>query len=60
MDMRGPFDGEEVTYYDLAGKDAALMSYDGRDPDAPGAQEVTAAREWFDSVWGTVSRERSL
>jgi DNA-binding transcriptional regulator YhcF (GntR family) len=50
---------EQVEIYDAMGKDATLFQYStGIDDDASmGPQYVQQARNWFDSVWGTITRE---
>jgi DNA-binding transcriptional regulator YhcF (GntR family) len=51
--------GQTVPMYDLMGKDATMFHYAADDdPDSIGGQYVAQAHAWFDSMWGTVSRER--
>jgi DNA-binding transcriptional regulator YhcF (GntR family) len=50
--------GEPVPVYDLMGKDATLFHYAADDDGGSmGSQYVEQAREWFDTLWNTVSRE---
>ncbi|SDH62405.1 regulatory protein, gntR family [Actinokineospora alba] len=51
--------GETPTpIYDLMGKDAILFHHSTTDDDtSTGSQYVDQARTWFDSMWGTVSKE---
>jgi DNA-binding transcriptional regulator YhcF (GntR family) len=50
-------DREPTPIYDPMGKDAVLFHFAANDDvDSIGAQYVTEARKWFDSVWQTVSR----
>ncbi|GAA3286381.1 hypothetical protein Dvina_52265 [Dactylosporangium vinaceum] len=52
------FKGEPLAIYDLMGKDVPLFNYQVSDEDAShGTQFVWAAKEWFDSVWNSVTRE---
>ncbi|WP_207782367.1 GntR family transcriptional regulator [Phytoactinopolyspora limicola] len=54
-------DAGAVEMYDLGGKDAVLFHQSATDdPNAPDTQHVAQAREWFDSIWNTMSRERAL
>lgn len=49
--------GEPHSMYDLMGKDIILFHHAAADSDA---QYVEQAREWFDTVWNTISREFTL
>ncbi len=50
--------GEPHAVYDLVGKDTTLFHHAATsDADAMGTQYVQQARQWFDSMWGTVARE---
>jgi DNA-binding transcriptional regulator YhcF (GntR family) len=53
--------GESVEIFDAMGKDATLFHYSvGSEDDASmSRQYVQQAREWFDSVWGTITQEYS-
>ena len=52
--------GQAVPMYDLMGKDATMFHHEqGGDPTSIGGQFVAQAQTWFDSMWATVSRERS-
>lgn len=50
-------DGEQVTLYDVRGKDSLLFHYSVRADDADGAEHVEQARTWFESIWSTIARE---
>jgi len=53
-------DGDKTPMWDLMGKDAVLFHHTiGDDDGSIGSQYVEQAREWFDSMWGTVAREPS-
>lgn len=43
--------------YDLMGKEASLFRYTTRDGSPVSAQYVAQARQWFTTVWETISRE---
>lgn len=43
--------------YDLMGKEASLFRYTVHDGSPVGAQYVAQARQWFTTVWETISRE---
>jgi hypothetical protein len=43
--------------YDLMGKEASLFRYTVYDGSPVGAQYVAQARQWFTTVWETISRE---
>ncbi|MEV5705734.1 hypothetical protein [Actinoallomurus sp. NPDC052274] len=43
--------------FDLMGKEASLFRHTVHDGSAVGAQYVTQARQWFNTVWETISRE---
>ena len=50
--------GHPTAIYDLLGKDVPLFHYVVSDEDGDmGSQFIAAARAWFDSIWGTISRE---
>ncbi|MEV4161447.1 winged helix-turn-helix domain-containing protein [Nonomuraea dietziae] len=50
--------GESVALYDLMGKDSTLFHFSvGDDETSNGPQFVQQTRMWFDSIWGTISRE---
>jgi DNA-binding transcriptional regulator YhcF (GntR family) len=50
-------DGESVGIYDPMGKDAILFHFTSSDDETSvGAQYVTEAQKWFNSVWNSVSR----
>lgn len=50
-------DGTDHSVYDLMGKDATLFRHEATaEANAPGSQYVQQAREWFESMWMTVSR----
>jgi hypothetical protein len=50
--------GEPVAIYDLLGKDVPLFHHAMSDDEtAMGTQFVESSRSWFDSVWGSISRE---
>jgi len=50
--------GAPRAIYDLMGKDAILFHHSVTDDDtSTGSQYVEQAREWFDSMWNTVSTE---
>lgn len=47
--------------YDLMGKDTVLFHHTATDDDLSiGSQYIKQAREWFDAMWSTVSRELTL
>ena len=50
--------GERHDVYDVMGKDATLFHHAGEDAESLDGQYVTQAREWFDSVWSTIARDR--
>ncbi|MCO5988605.1 hypothetical protein NE235_21085 [Actinoallomurus spadix] len=43
--------------FDLMGKEASLFRHTVHDGSAVGAQYVAQARQWFNTVWETISRE---
>lgn len=43
--------------YDLMGKEASLFRYTVHDGSPVGAEYVAQARQWFTTVWETISRE---
>jgi hypothetical protein len=43
--------------FDLMGKEASLFRHTARDGSPVGAHYVAQAREWFTTVWDTISRE---
>jgi hypothetical protein len=46
--------------YDVMGKDATMFHYErGDDPGSLGGQYVDQVQAWFDSMWSTVSTQRS-
>lgn len=50
--------GESHELYDVMGRDVVLFHYaTTKDPSSMASQYVVQAREWFDSVWNTISRE---
>lgn len=50
--------GEPHSMHDLMGKDAILFHHAATNIDlAAGSQYVEQAREWFDAMWNTISRE---
>lgn len=53
--------GEQVEIFDVMGKDASLFRYSITDDDGItlSPQYIQQARTWFDSVWGTITREYS-
>lgn len=53
--------GEPTAIYDLMGKDATLFHFSATDDSdtSEGPQYVAQSRDWFESVWTTVSREYS-
>ena len=51
--------GQTVPIYDLVGKEATMFHHEtGDDPDSIGAQYVTQAQAWFESLWPSVSHDR--
>ncbi|MGC4852268.1 GntR family transcriptional regulator [Micromonospora sp. DT4] len=51
-------EGKPVAIYDAMGKDAILFPFTPSDDDnSNDALYVEQARAWFDSMWGTISRE---
>ncbi|MFF3869568.1 GntR family transcriptional regulator [Micromonospora sp. NPDC001898] len=51
-------EGKPVAIYDAMGKDAILFPFTPSDDDnSNDALYVEQARSWFDSMWGTISRE---
>jgi DNA-binding transcriptional regulator YhcF (GntR family) len=51
-------DGQPVPMFDLMGKDVTLFHHASDDPAGIGAQYLAQAQDWFDSMWGTVSRNQ--
>lgn len=52
--------GQDVPMFDLMGKDATLFHYErDDDPASVGGQYIDQAQAWFDSMWATVSHEKS-
>ncbi len=50
--------GEQRSIYDLMGKDALLFHQEAtEDETAAGTLYVRQAREWFESMWQTISHE---
>ncbi|MFG2043365.1 GntR family transcriptional regulator [Dactylosporangium sp. NPDC048998] len=50
--------GEPIAIYDLLGKDVPLFNYQVSEEDAShGTQFVAASKQWFDSVWNSITRE---
>ncbi|WP_334662898.1 winged helix-turn-helix domain-containing protein [Streptomyces cyaneofuscatus] len=50
--------GEAIEIYDLVGADATLFHYSMNEGESStGAQQVSQARMWFDSVWETIGRD---
>jgi DNA-binding transcriptional regulator YhcF (GntR family) len=50
--------GERTEIFDVLGKDVPLFHFSVSDDEtSEGSQYVEQAREWFDSVWHTISRE---
>jgi DNA-binding transcriptional regulator YhcF (GntR family) len=50
--------GEPQAIYDLMGKDAILFQHSATDDDrSTGSQYVDQARQWFESIWNTISTE---
>lgn len=50
--------GEQISIFDLMGKDATLFHYAADDDETShGAQFVEAARTWFESVWDTIAQD---
>ncbi|MEU6044299.1 hypothetical protein [Streptomyces griseus] len=50
--------GEAIEIYDLVGADASLFHYSVHEGESSsGAQKVSQARMWFDSVWETIGRD---
>ncbi|WP_433186415.1 hypothetical protein [Actinoallomurus sp. CA-150999] len=43
--------------FDLMGKEASLFRHTIHDGSAARAQYVAQARQWFNTVWETISRE---
>jgi hypothetical protein len=54
---RGKIKGTAHPMYDLMGKEVSLFRYTVHDGSPVGAQYVTQARQWFTTVWETISRE---
>ncbi|MEU7861262.1 GntR family transcriptional regulator [Nonomuraea sp. NPDC049141] len=53
--------GEPRELYDVMGKDAVLFHYQvTEDASSMQSQYVAQVRMWFDSMWGTISREVEL
>lgn len=53
--------GEAHELYDVMGRDAILFHYATTDePSSMASQHVAQARNWFDSMWATISREIEL
>jgi DNA-binding transcriptional regulator YhcF (GntR family) len=50
--------GERHDVYDVMGKDTTLFHHSADDPESLDGQYVAQAREWFDSVWTTIARDR--
>ncbi len=54
-------DGEPHSMYDLMGKDIVLFHHVAMGSDSSAwSQYVEQAREWFDTMWNTISREFTL
>lgn len=50
--------GSPIEIFDPMGKDVTLFHYVAdEDEGSQGTQFVESARQWFDSVWGSVARE---
>jgi hypothetical protein len=52
-----PIDGQPTAIFDPMGKDAVLFHFAASDDETSvGAQYVTEAQKWFNSVWRTVGK----
>ncbi len=52
--------GKPTEIFDAMGKDATLFHYESNNDSASlGSQYMLQAQGWFDSVWGTISRDFS-
>jgi hypothetical protein len=52
-------EGQPVSMFDLMGKDVTLFHYTADDPASVAGQFIEQAQAWFDTMWATVSREKS-
>ena len=52
--------GDQVKIFDLLGKDSTLFHFSATDDDTSNSpQFVKEAQGWFDSLWGTITREHT-